>query len=687
MADVFEAEDQTLGRRVAVKILHPQFANDEAFVRRFRKEAQSAASLNHPNIVSIYDVGEDDGTDFMVMELVEGRTLRDILRSEGPLLPRRAAEVAAEAAAALSVAHQAGVVHRDMKTGNLMLTPDGSTKLADFGIARALDDSEELTRTGAVIGTATYFSPEQAQGLPSDGRSDIYSLGVVLYELLCGQPPFSGESPVAVAYQHVSEFAAPPSDVNPHVAPELDAIVTKAMEKDPTDRYQTAGEFRADLLRYLRGETPAAIMEAPAAETRLMAPPPATVPPDETARHVAQAPTETRASPASFAAIVVALLVALAVGVFLITRILGGSTESAATVTVPQLEGMPFNEAIQALQELDLKVRQREQSSDTVPEGQIIATDPAAGAEREAGSFVTLILSTGPVRFPVPNLIDIPLEDAVTQIENNDFVLGDVEERFDDDTPEGFVIRQDPTAGSLATPETVIDLEVSLGSFALTVPNVTGQEKDLAILQLTQAGFETIEEVEEFDLEIPEGAVIRTDPAADRLVPRGDTITIYVSLGPEPFEVPDLVGRTVEQARRLATNLGMTFILEGDTVEVTLASGLEGLIAEQSPAPDIEAFPGDEMRVKIGVLIQVEIPSLFGLTVEEATAELEARGLVLEVVGTTITEDENLVDKVIEQDPAAGQRISDGSIIRVTVGEPPPATTTTTTTTEAPPDT
>jgi serine/threonine protein kinase len=270
MADVWIAEDRVLGRRVAVKILHRQFAEDAAFVERFRRESQAAAGLSHPNIVAVHDWGRDGDTYFIVMEFVQGRDLRDLLRSEGALPPRRVAEIGSAVGMALAAAHNQGLVHRDIKPANVLLTLEGVVKVADFGIARA-DDSEQLTQTGAVIGTAAYFSPEQAEGHPADPRSDIYSLGVVMYELLTGAPPFSGENSLAIAYQHIQRVPEPPSRLRPDVPPGLEAIVLKAMAKDPADRYQTAAEMVEDLDRLRADETPQAALrrETP---TRVMPP-------------------------------------------------------------------------------------------------------------------------------------------------------------------------------------------------------------------------------------------------------------------------------------------------------------------------------------------------------------------------------------------------------------------------------
>src|SRR3954447_3616975 len=256
MADVFLARDQLLDRPVAVKVLFPEYAADPNFVERFRREAQSAANLNHPNIVSVYDWGQEQGTYFIVMEYVEGRSLADIIRTEGPLHPQRAAEVASDVAAALGFAHRNGVVHRDVKPGNVLISPTGQVKGADFGIARALgaDPESNLTQAGSVMGTATYFAPEQAQGLPLDPRSDLYSLGVVLYEMVTGRPPFGGESPVAIAYKHVQEQPAPPTQVNANVPADLEAIILKLLAKNPAARYASADDLRADLRRFREGQ-------------------------------------------------------------------------------------------------------------------------------------------------------------------------------------------------------------------------------------------------------------------------------------------------------------------------------------------------------------------------------------------------------------------------------------------------
>ncbi len=672
MGDVFEAEDLSLGRTVAIKILHPNFASDGAFTSRFRREAQAAANLSHPNIVGIYDFGEDGDTYYMVMELIEGRTLRDIARAEGPLLPRRAAEIIAETAAALSVAHAAGVYHRDVKPGNIMLTPDGSVRVTDFGIARALDDSEELTRTGAVIGTATYFSPEQAQGLPADERSDIYSLGVVLYELLAGRPPFTGESPVAVAYQHVSEYATPPSGVNADVPAGLEAIVEKAMEKSPDARYQSAADLRNELLLWLRGDDPVALTTTtPAAEaaTQLMQqapPPPPTVPPDETARYVA-APSEPR-SQSSYVVTIIGLLVALAVGVFILFSLLQSDPpEGPTTVEIPSLDGLDFTAASELLQNLGLRVRQQQQPSDAIPDGFVIRTDPPTGASVEEREFVTIVISSGPEQFPIPAVISLDLAEATARLEQNGFVLGAVEEVFSENVPAGQVVDQTPRPGQRAEAGTVVDLEVSVGPFAFTMPPITGLSEEAALQALLDAGIELALVEREFSLDILEGFVTRSEPAAGGVVGRQQTVTIWISDGPEPFTVPDLVGSSIAEAETLAQELGFFLVVEDDTIIVTDPT-LDGVIAAQTPSEG-EIRPGDEIIVQLGELLRVEVPDLIGLTIDEADELLDELGLVLEIVGSTNVEEGSPLDgRIATQEPAVDELLPVGSSVQVTIG-------------------
>jgi len=542
MAEVHRGRDVRLGREVAVKVLRADLARDPSFQARFRREAQAAASLNHPAIVAVYDTGEEDvygNQPYIVMEYVEGRTLRDVLKIEGRLMPRRAMEIVADVCAALDFSHRNGIIHRDVKPGNVMITRTGAVKVMDFGIARAVaDNAATVTQTAAVIGTAQYLSPEQARGENVDARSDVYSTGVLLFELITGHPPFTGDSPVAVAYQHVRENAPPPSTINPDVPPELDAIVLKAMAKNPANRYQSAGEMRADLIRAINGRPVEAepVMTADEVTTVLGG--------QRTGQYAAAgygaqvagrpiAPAKKDRGPWFWIGIVAAILLLIAAATFGIVQLVGGG---GGEVTVPNVVGQTQAQATRTLQEAGLVPQITTGVSTPQQKGQVISTDPAAGFGLKKGASVSVVVGAGPAQITLDDYKGQQYDDAATQLRSKKLVP--VRNDVNNIAPAGQVISSNPPANSRVTESAHITLNVSTGKTAL--PNVVGKSEQDATTILNQAGFTNIDrQVVQPPDDEEAGTVFRTDPTAKSAVSSDQRITLFIAKAkPTPTPTP-----------------------------------------------------------------------------------------------------------------------------------------------------
>lgn len=600
MAEVYRARDNLLGRPVALKILHPEFAIDQSFVERFRREAQAAANLNHPHIVAVYDWGTENGTYFMVLEYVEGQSLRDILRTDGPQPIRRVVEIAAETASALHFAHRHGVVHRDVKPGNILITTGGETKVTDFGIARAANVADGLTQTGAVIGTATYFSPEQAQGFSVDARTDVYSLGVVMYESLAGTAPFLGDSPMAVAYKHVREAPPPLSRQRGDVPGDLEAIVGKCLQKSPDNRYQSAEDLRQDLARFAQGQPvtaarTAAVAAAPTAVVAATEAVPLTVPQPPRTR-VEQPGYYESPNRWPIVTLVVLLIVSLAVGAVLLANSLFGR-DGASQVGVPDVLGAQYEPSgRQAIERAGLIPVPIIVSDDSVPQGIVITTSPPPGTSIEKNGTVRVTISAGKETVKVPALVGQTRADAEKAIREAGFEVGQVTEKSDDKIDKGKVISQDPPAGADAGKGSKIDLVVSAGKEKVKVPFVEGRDAFEAAQQLNQVGLQ-VDRKEEFSSEVKEGRVIRTDPKPDTEVDKGSKVTLYVSKGVEKVAVPDVLGDEEAAARTKIEEAG----LEVEVVEQETTNPSQvGKVISQSPGGGTEVDKGETVTINVG---------------------------------------------------------------------------------------
>ena len=610
MANVYLAEDEDLGRRVAIKILNDRYASDDTFNERFRREAKSAAALSHPNIVSIYDRGDAEGRPYIAMEVIEGRSLKELILASGSLPIAQAVEYAKQILNALRFAHRNGIIHRDIKPHNILLGAEDRLKVTDFGIARA--GASQMTEVGSIMGTAQYLSPEQARGAPVTAASDLYSVGVVLYEMLTGKTPFNGETPIEIAMKHLNEPPRPPSDLRPEISPELDQIILRALAKDPHERYQAADDFVADLDR-LEAGIPVAPETALAATAVLTGTAATQVIPSETRTRVAStgvvAPPRRPAYPPEYGYrgpppkkrnrlvpwLVALFFVAAAAlaGWYVFSRV-QDEIQETRPIAVPNVIGMQEDLARTRLEELGFRVETQRSSSLEFAAGRVAEQNPEEGTRLPRGEPVTIVVSTGPPMTPVPGVVGLSYEAAVDELDEAGLEARRVE--VFSDSPPGEVVGQNPREGATVREGSVVTLRVSKGQELVTVPDVLQQNQSSARAELEANGLRAAVSSAPND-DVPEGLVFDQDPDPGEQVNRGETVEIVISEGPETATVPGVVGQDADSARSQLENAGFEVVVRE---QETNDPAMENQVLDQNPAGGVKVEPGSTVTIVVG---------------------------------------------------------------------------------------
>ena len=550
MSYVYKAIDKQLQRTVAIKTLKPNYVEQEKFVERFKREAQTAANLNHPNIVQIFDWGIGDEP-FFVMEYIEGNTLTSIIANKRTISMNDILFIGAQVSSGLQAAHSKGLVHRDIKPGNIMITPEGKVKVTDFGIVSLQNEESDITKTGSILGTASYISPEQAQGKPVSKESDLYSLGTVLYELITGRPPFDGDTPIATATKHITDKPEKLSAYRADIPKGIENAVLKLLHKYPKDRFKNAEDLRAVLLQQ---------------KTQLQA--------IQTQENLVDLTSPKIKYRFTLPALVISLTI-VAGTIWTLSRIFdelpvdGGAQ---VVINVPDLTGSSQTEALNDLQNLGFKVGIENSAHPEVPEGSVIRTQPPANTSTNPDTLVTIIVSVGPEAYPIPYVVDLETERAVYVIEESGFTVGQKIEVNNDNVPIGFVISQNPIAGKKMGPGSTVDLVVSSGPSLIVLGDLSKKSVEDATQILETLGLE-FETIEEFSEDIEEGLVSGTIPEVGEIVTPDDIITVIVSLGIK-IEVPEVEGLTYQDAINKLEEVGLVATISGDT---------SGIVRKQLP--------------------------------------------------------------------------------------------------------